>query len=549
MGKKGIRLDYGQLYIDGRKEFFLSGDYPYYQDTKENWEKKLTLIKELDIHIITIDIPWVRHSKEINGKIKYFFDGEFNKNSDLIYFMELIKKHNIYCVIKLGSLPDIISSDYKEDLKVWIEQVRTKILDTYSYPKGNIIAIQIGNKDIQKTQKSDGKIEETQQYQEYIDCFCQNYSDLLKKYNLPLIVNRNPLGNEELINTKFWKNNCHTINLTFGYSNWLGNAAESIEEMARLVAISSICQWPNLQDNWGHIWAGEEYKYSITSLYHGIIMLSRGTTGYNIYNICGTQHPEKHLLYCEEAPISNNGKTGQKYIDLANFVKFIKENQVSLLESKSSAKAVLCFSKESMRNLIEFIKMCILNNMDFDVLDLENTCKKQIEKYKTIILCGSRCMSVPSQKVFIELCKYKENVYMVGDMPMYDENSNECGIVQNYFINKGKKDNIIYENPEQVEKLMDYIKEQSDFIVENNEVYTVLRTSHEVKYVFMINRSASDQENICKINGKELRCLIANRGFAIIKMEDNQVKQIYASGRNFTFESHKFNVVPHEDVV
>ncbi|RDU22823.1 beta-galactosidase [Anaerosacchariphilus polymeriproducens] len=650
MKENKIEFYGGKLYINGEKVFLLSGDYPYYRDSKDVWEEKLIKIKELGVNMLTFYIPWIHHSKEINGEVKYFFHGEFYDNSNLVYFMDLLKKHNIYCIIKPGPfihaevknggfpdfilnmdfpplikedgstinymgkrLPNPLNLSFQKEVQVWFEQICINILDDYAFPKGNIIAIQIGNEGIycnannhirdfdystlglenyidylknlyvdidnynvlhSKNLKSFDELESENMYQcdlDYIDWgkwsnvymnrFYHDSSFIFKSYKLPILIGLNSPASEGLLSSWLARNYDETGRINFGFTNFLGNAVNSFEVFVQLILVSTLNQWPNLEDNWGHMWEGNEYRYAKTSLYHAMIMLSRGATGYDTYNICATDHTEAHLLYeqfeidsyagnpevykgiyCAEAPILADAETGDKYRDLFKFVTFIKEYEQELLEAERTPDLAICYCKDTfaiqagqksaINLLYQIVESCISSNTDFDILDLENVKKEEMQKYKMIFVYTGKCMPWSTQKTIKDLLTYEELVYIVGDLPAIDEYSRETTCIKNYFRNRGNYNHYISNDLLKVKRLLSLLKEQSEFIPQNDEVYTVLRRVGKVKFIFMINRSNEEQVNECRIENKYLKCKIEEKGFLILRIENDIVSQVYSSNDN-----------------
>lgn len=650
MKEHKIKFYDGKLYLNDEKMFLLSGDYPYYRDSKDLWDKKLKLIKELGINVITFYIPWIHHSKEINGEVKYFFNGEFYDNSNLKFFMDLTMKYHIYCIIKPGpfihaevknggfpdfilergyppivkedgstmkymgkELPNPLNPTFKKETQVWFDQICRNILDDYAFPKGNIIAIQIGNEGIycnanshikdfdysklgilnfidylknvyidienynnlhKKNYKSFDEIIDAALYQcdlDYIDWanwsnlymnhFYQEYSDIFKRYNLPILANLNSPESESLLSSWIARNYNASESINFGFTNWLGNAVIDDDVFVKLALIATLNRWPNLEDNWGHMWAGEEYRYAKTSLYHAVLMLSRGATGYNIYNLSATEHTKEHLLfrqcdidfyadnaevfkgtYCAEAPISADAKKGEKYKELKNFITFMKENQQAILESKRNAKLAICYCKDtfaiqagknSKENLLyQIAENCILSNTDFDIINLKDIKKEELEKYKLIFICTDKSMPWSMQKVIKELLESEDSVYMVGELPVIDEFARETNCIKNYFINGDKNHHYINNDIIKVKRLLTLIKEESHFLPQNEQVYTVLRETDTTSIIFMINRSNEKQVNKYNVRNGQLKCSIEGKGFMIVMIKNDMVSHVYSSNND-----------------
>ena len=97
-----IKFENNILKIDGKERFLMSGDYPYYRDSADMWDKKLKNIKNIGIDIITIYIPWIHHCFMNNGDVIYDFLGKRCDNTNLHEFLRLVEKNKIYCIVKPG---------------------------------------------------------------------------------------------------------------------------------------------------------------------------------------------------------------------------------------------------------------------------------------------------------------------------------------------------------------------------------------------------------------------------------------------------------------
>lgn len=481
-------------------KFLLSGDYPYYRDSVELWDRKLKMIKELGIEFITCYIPWIHHCYKKDSTVIYDFKGLRTENTNLHLFLKLIQDNNMHCIIKPGPfvhaelrnggipdfildknykgildqqgnpicymgriLPNILEKDFKRDVEEWFEAVNNEIIKKYSYSSGSIVAIQIGNegiycnansdltsydyselgvasykkfiekqdgdtllqKGIGDKPKSEGqetntigdeksKIMHGKWSSNYLKEFYQEYSKVFMDNSLPKFANINAANSSQSLNS--WIARIYPLKDRFymGFTNWLKNVIDNPDDFLLLVITASIVRWPNIEDNWGHIWAGEEYKSEKIPLHHAILMLSRGSTGYNIYNICATQRIPKHLcfsneeiernaanpelfngIYCEGAPVTDDCYITSKYVKLKEYVEFIKRNEKDLLHSKIVADflivfkpsdyAILAHNQENSSILYDTLKIIMDNSYDFYLCSFEDYNNNFPEKFRYIL--------------------------------------------------------------------------------------------------------------------------------------------------------------------
>jgi beta-galactosidase len=174
----------GVFYIDGKRKYLISADYPYYRDKVENWMDRLIKLKEAGISIVTFYVPWRHHLINDKNDITIDFEGKTYTNRNVKYFIELCKIVGLLALIKPGpfihaetnydGLPDCISpsecksieamlnskyeqvpqgkplpapldSKFNSLVRCWFEMVNKELIIPNIYPKGNIIAVQVLN--------------------------------------------------------------------------------------------------------------------------------------------------------------------------------------------------------------------------------------------------------------------------------------------------------------------------------------------------------------------------------------------------------------------
>lgn len=165
-----------KLYLDGKPRTLLFAEFHYFRTDPEFWQEKIDLIKEAGCHGIASYIPWLMH-EEFEGD--FDFTGRRDPRLDLIGFIELIEKNNLFFIPRPG--PFIMAEMKNEGLPFWIykrypeiipttwdNQVRTTmtvdylapnflrsakayyqqvvpILAQHQYPAGSVIAMQLDN--------------------------------------------------------------------------------------------------------------------------------------------------------------------------------------------------------------------------------------------------------------------------------------------------------------------------------------------------------------------------------------------------------------------
>nr|QCO92923.1 hypothetical protein [uncultured bacterium] len=92
----------GVFYLDGKKVFLNSTDYPYFRDDPENWADRLKKMKSLGNDIVSFYIPWRHHEVEIEGNRRYDFHGDTLPNRDVIGFLKLCQAIGLKAIVKPG---------------------------------------------------------------------------------------------------------------------------------------------------------------------------------------------------------------------------------------------------------------------------------------------------------------------------------------------------------------------------------------------------------------------------------------------------------------
>ncbi len=193
-------IENGVFYLNGKKTFLNSTDYPYYRDDPRNWADRLEKIKSLGNDLVSFYIPWRHHEIEIDGNRRYDFRGETLPNRDVIGFLELCQKLELKAIFKpgpfihaevnYGGLPDWVCPNFNpaiepmsgatgepftwpgiqkkkdgsgmeelplpapfdpvflKEVEGWLKTVKAQIIDPFTGPQKPIVLIQIANEGI-----------------------------------------------------------------------------------------------------------------------------------------------------------------------------------------------------------------------------------------------------------------------------------------------------------------------------------------------------------------------------------------------------------------
>lgn len=651
----------GKTYeVNGKETFFISGDYPYYRDQRQNWEKKLEQVALLGIDTITCYVPWRHHLVVLeNGMHTYSFTSEYRENADLIYFMDLMIKNNLKCILKPGPfvhaelinggipdyvlpennqkvdfmldgkgqknsymgavLPNPFSSEYYTEAMKWYDSLDREIISKY---KDSIITgIQISNEGIYSDASSSidlydysetgkklflnflkNEYQDVEQYnikhgtcyedfadiniqrdeyqepgivacedwckwiETYILQFYRHYSQKWRDQNIPVLINLNSPQNGNLLNNNYdtWlaKNYLSWDDeFILGYTNWLGNPSKEKSKFEKMVFMSKIYRWPNIEDNWGHSWAGEEYMSADVSLLCASIMLAGGVTGFNVYNICSTDVKQKHLtfsedriekyadlkevfrgVYCEGAVVGNPNQG--KAEKLKAFVQFVNRNK-EMLECKKDNRihfginmpyVYITAKGQSEKNhilsyeesIMKVANLCLDYNMEFDYFNLEDM-SNEYQKGDYIVMPCYKSLPLSAQKKLVAQVEKGIHIILIGNVPIEDENHETCRIFTDSIEKYNEQvtrisfesfnDDICYEIVETMMKEIPYIKKDGLYI-------TSLRKNN-TEFKFVINRDEKEHP-IDTIAGEKFSDVVLKQyGFMIIKFENGVLVDHY----------------------
>lgn len=609
-------------------------DFDGLKQKNTNVKKFISIIKKYNMECIIKPGPFV-HAELINGGLPDFVMPQNNMEIENI----------VYCSGKTKSymgkdLPNPLSPIYISYVKSWFNALWEAVIKDNSYPLGPIIGIQISNEGIYgeanskmvefdnsslainyfnnfmcnklnlninctdfKAYLTDMKSSDVfnlcEWLIEYRNSHIVNYSNLLPENKIPIYININApekRRNNENIDTSIdnWlaRNYSKSLsNINYSFTNWLGNALFDKDSFEKLIFVSKINKWPNIESNWGHTWASKEYEKVSISLYHLAIMLSCGVVGFNIYNICTTECKDSNLLfdertielfaenkelydevYCKGALISKKGNKNHNYDEAKNFIKYLNNhndivkcvakadfyiavyNKYMWLTSLSS-----CMNKndkvyfEKCNSEMNFMKLhnkSIDNNIAFDFLDLDediNQCNKDIIFY-SLYLLGKEV-----QQKLINYVKDGGNLILYGEIPIYDENGERCEDLKNFYLDTivnpdNTKGSILFVDENNIEctidnKLSKYNSNITNNIYNNDVFYSILYFEN-IQYHFIINRCNDNKLFNLNIYERPLSISLSKYGFAILKTSNEEFVDIYIKN-NDSFSNNngifKFN--------
>ena len=153
-----IGYDARSFIIRGKRELLVGGEFHYFRTPNALWEDRIVKMKRCGCNQVTTYIPWNWH-EPVEGQERWTGD------QDLVRFIGLCKKHDMFLVVKpgpyicaewdFGGHPDwllgkkirlrVLDDQYLGYVEKWYKRVAEVINPHLVTRGGNIIAIQVEN--------------------------------------------------------------------------------------------------------------------------------------------------------------------------------------------------------------------------------------------------------------------------------------------------------------------------------------------------------------------------------------------------------------------
>lgn len=178
----GLGITKNVFYLAGQPTFLLTGEFPYYRLSPEEWPYRLDTIKDVGVKVITAYIPWNFHELADGD---FDFTGRTDKRRNLGRFLALLKERDLFLIAKPGPficaevqhggipnwlivvhqeviarawdgsqvgfrqdglpLPDYLHPTYITYVSCWYRALVDEVLRDAQYPNGPLIALQVEN--------------------------------------------------------------------------------------------------------------------------------------------------------------------------------------------------------------------------------------------------------------------------------------------------------------------------------------------------------------------------------------------------------------------
>ena len=125
-----IEVRDGQVLINGKPEVVISGEVHYYRLKRDEWQDRLTKLKEAGLNAVAAYIPWLCHEEE-----EGIFDfGQERENLDVEAFIELCARNDLYFIARPG--PFIMAEMKNEGIPYWVaERFPNLVPDSWDHKK------------------------------------------------------------------------------------------------------------------------------------------------------------------------------------------------------------------------------------------------------------------------------------------------------------------------------------------------------------------------------------------------------------------------------
>lgn len=240
----------------------------------------------------------------------------------------------------------------------------------------------------------------------------------------------------------------------YGYTNWIGVAAEDASALARYMLLTRRAAGPNLEENWGF---GKIYdpRYEKASVcfQQTLVAIAGGTTGYNIYTAVGTTDWDEEIDRFMEKPYPSHAPIGPDKVDpdkakaLADLNGFLNEFGAEYLNCAPvtgvawglyqpyAHLGAWCTEADNGMwpevaghtlpvqgpALMAVQQKLIEDGRDLAYLDLETATVADLARYKLLIMAGGPYMDAATQHSLAEFTREGGTLALIGEVPALDE--------------------------------------------------------------------------------------------------------------------------------
>lgn len=246
--------------------------------------------------------------------------------------------------------------------------------------------------------------------------------------------------------------------VNYGYTNWIGIAAENPSALSRYMVLTRRSRGPNMEENWGFTEPyGPAYAYASVCFQQTLLAIAGGATGYNIYTAAGTSSWRDELdrfqtrPYPSHAPIDAAGELTPKAGTLSLMSEFSTRYGADLAECHSAAAAAWglylphsyagAWISHSWSGTVEghalptpgpHLLACqqelLRCGADLDLVNIQSADEADLLRYPILLVSGGPWMDALTQS---KLARYAacRKLVVIGEMPELDDSLNPCTVL------------------------------------------------------------------------------------------------------------------------
>ena len=668
----------GVAHLDGKPEFLLTAEYPYYRDDPKLWRLKLERLASLGVKAITAYVPWRHHEIELGRERRFDFVGETRANRNVVGLVDMCRQVGLPLIVKpgpfchaelnYGGMPDFVCPLFRDDIEPrlsadgsqttwsgaafngdgsvalwplpsafstvfqmeaerWLHRVAADVLHPALAPNGPIVAVQVGNEglfsDAQNAVWADdfshpaldafrswlrarhtsladynfqrgtqwrewGAVEPPREwilpqhhrslnrYREWSDFLGVALAELLNGYarqlglSIPAITNVNPPRAEpwgldawlSRVRPFLWKG------LQFGFTNWIGVAADDDSVAARYAIAAGWGRGPNLEDNWGFTEDyGPAYEHSVVSFHQSLTLIGVGATGLNLYTGAGTAEWDASLdllhmpPYPSSAPVDAAGRVTSKAGVAALLCRYLDNFGPELLgcglepklawgvvPSDSNLGAWIAGSEATEVDgrvlaapgpmLAHAQKTANQLGHELSLVDLSSVDSEDLNEFAALLVVGQASMPVEIQEVLAAYVNSGGSLVMIGDVPDMDSELRSCRALQEA-------------SPLRIQELSDLHSMLAGLLGDRAGVHVSAggrawlhrHPSRDVQHLVVVSSGTNELE-VSFRTGRSVRNVhvrLAGGGGAIVRLEAGRVTSLLVKGIDERFDR---SVVP-----
>lgn len=414
-------------------------------------------------------------------------------------------------------LPSSFSAAFRAEVRRWFEAVRSHVLAHASAPDGPVVGLQVGNEgmycdaqhavwahdfsdsalrefrrwlqsrygtlraynekhgvevrdwsqiDPPRTWHRPEKLRHLIAYSDWSEFLGYHLGQLYAEYaqelgsQVPVLTNVNPpVG--EIWGVDAWFSRVQPENwgqVNYGYTNWIGVAAEDLSALSRYIVLTRRRRGPNMEENWGFTEPyGPAYAYASVCFQQTVLAIAGGATGYNVYTAVGTSAWSDELdrfqtrPYPSHAPIDAEGALTPKAATLSLMSEFLARYGAELAECRPAAAAawglylpysyVGAWVSDLLSGAVEghivptpgpHLLACqqelLRYGADLDLVNIQSANEADLYRYPILLVSGGPWMDAITQA---KLARYAvcRKLIVIGEVPKLDDNLKTCTVL------------------------------------------------------------------------------------------------------------------------